>query len=58
MNWRVSAFLYLIDLKRGIPEPEARAQMARVWNPLEDDNAPQVWRELLENTPRLHLSGR
>lgn len=47
MNWRVSAFFYLIDRAGGVPEPEARARMARVWNPLEDDGAPAVWRALL-----------
>jgi hypothetical protein len=48
MNWRVTAFLYLIDRERGVPEPEARASMAMVWNPLEDENAPAAWRALLE----------
>ncbi|MFN3989682.1 MAG: beta-lactamase hydrolase domain-containing protein [Erythrobacter sp.] len=47
MNWRVSAFFYLIDRARGVPETAARAQMAKVWNPLEDDAAPTVWRALL-----------
>ncbi|MFL0671248.1 MAG: beta-lactamase hydrolase domain-containing protein [Erythrobacter sp.] len=47
MNWRVSAFFYLIDCARGVPEPAARAQMAKVWNPLEDESAPEVWRDLL-----------
>ena len=48
MNWRVTAFLYLIDRARGVPEPDARASMAMVWNPLEDENAPAAWRALLE----------
>lgn len=48
MNWRVTAFFYLIDRRAGVPESEARARMAVVWNPLEDDNAPAVWRALLE----------
>lgn len=48
MNWRVSAFFYLMDCASGVPEPEARARMAKVWNPLEDDNAPAVWRSLLQ----------
>lgn len=47
MNWRVTAFFYLIDCAAGVPEPEARARMACVWNPLEDDSAPAVWRALL-----------
>jgi uncharacterized protein (TIGR01244 family) len=48
MNFRVTAFLYLLDRAAGVPEPEARARMAKVWNPLEDERAPEVWRELLE----------
>jgi len=47
MNWRVTAFFYLIDRARGVPEAEARARMAMVWNPLEDENAPDAWRALL-----------
>jgi len=47
MNWRVTAFFYLIDRAAGVPESEARARMAAVWNPLEDEQAPEVWRELL-----------
>lgn len=49
MNWRVSAFFYLIDRARGMAEAEARAEMARVWNPLEDESAPAVWRDLLKS---------
>jgi len=48
MNWRVTAFLYLLDRAAGVPEPEARARMAKVWNPLEDAQAPPVWRALLK----------
>ncbi len=48
MNWRVTAFLYLIDCAAGVPEPEARARMAVVWNPLEAEDAPAAWRELLQ----------
>lgn len=51
MNWRVSAFFYLIDCANGVPEAAARARLAQVWNPLEDDGAPQVWRDLL-HSPR------
>ncbi len=47
MNWRVTAFFYLIDRAAGVPEAEARARMAAVWNPIEDDNAPPLWRDLL-----------
>jgi uncharacterized protein (TIGR01244 family) len=47
MNWRVTAFFYLIDVAAGVPEAEARARMARVWNPLEDEGAPAAWRALV-----------
>ena len=47
MNWRVTAFFYLIDRAAGVPEAAARARMAAVWNPLEDENAPPAWRGLL-----------
>lgn len=47
MNWRVTAFFYLLDCAAGVPEDEARARMAKVWNPLEDETAPAVWRALL-----------
>lgn len=30
MNWRVTAFMYLLDLEAGVPEPEARAPARRV----------------------------
>ena len=48
MNWRVTAFFYLIDCAAGVPEPKARARMAAVWNPL-DSNDPRgaPWRALL-----------
>lgn len=47
MNFRVTAFFYLIDIGAGVPEPEARARMAAVWNPLEDERVPEAWRALL-----------
>lgn len=47
MNWRATAFFYLLDCAAGVPEPEARARMALVWNPLEDEQAPAVWRALV-----------
>ncbi|MCZ8368391.1 MAG: sulfur transferase domain-containing protein [Porphyrobacter sp.] len=49
MNWRVTAFFYLIDRAAGLPEPEARARMAAVWNPLEDETAPAAWHRLLQS---------
>ncbi len=48
MNYRVTAFLYLLDRENGLPEAEARARMAEVWDPLaSDDPAAAPWRELL-----------
>jgi protein tyrosine phosphatase (PTP) superfamily phosphohydrolase (DUF442 family) len=49
MNWRVTAFFYLLDGAAGVPEPEARARMMAVWNPLEDDKAPEAWRALVDS---------
>jgi uncharacterized protein (TIGR01244 family) len=46
-NYRVTAFFYLLDVAAGVPEPEARARMAKVWNPMEDENAPEAWRALV-----------
>jgi uncharacterized protein (TIGR01244 family) len=46
-NYRVTAFFYLLDLAGGVPEAEARARMALVWNPIEDERVPGVWRALL-----------
>lgn len=47
MNWRVTAFFYLLDRAAGVAESEARARMAKVWDPLKDENAPEAWRALL-----------
>ena len=47
MNYRVTAFFYLLDCAAGVPEPEARARMAKVWNPIEDKRAPAAWRALM-----------
>lgn len=50
MNWRVTAFFYLIDCAAGVPEAEARARMTAVWNPLDwDDPRAPPWRALLHN---------
>ena len=47
-NYRVTAFFYLLDCAAGVPEAEARARMAGVWNPLEsDDPRAAPWRALL-----------
>ncbi|MFZ9395331.1 MAG: beta-lactamase hydrolase domain-containing protein [Erythrobacter sp.] len=48
MNWRVTAFMYLLDREAGVPEPEARARLLDVWDPFTSDNpASAPWRELL-----------
>jgi uncharacterized protein (TIGR01244 family) len=48
-NYRVTAFFYLLDRAAGVPEPDARARMVMVWNPLEsDDPRAEPWRKLLE----------
>ncbi|MBA4052990.1 MAG: hypothetical protein C0472_14165, partial [Erythrobacter sp.] len=47
MNFRATAFFYLLDCAAGVPEPEARARMAMVWNPLEDERVPEAWRALV-----------
>jgi uncharacterized protein (TIGR01244 family) len=49
MNFRVSAFFYLIDIANGVAEPAARARMAEIWNPLEDEATPPVWRAFLRS---------
>ena len=48
MNYRVTAFFYLLDRESGMPEREARAIMAQIWDPLMSDD-PRVapWRELI-----------
>jgi uncharacterized protein (TIGR01244 family) len=47
-NYRVTAFFYLLDRAAGVPEAEARARMAAVWNPIEsDDPRAAPWRALL-----------
>jgi uncharacterized protein (TIGR01244 family) len=48
MNWRVTAFFYLIDRAGGLPDAEARARMIEVWDPLgSDDPRTAPWRDLL-----------
>lgn len=47
MNFRVTAFFYLLDLAAGVNEPEARARMTAVWDPLEDPRPPEAWRALV-----------
>lgn len=48
MNYRVTAFLYALDRNAGVPEAEARARMASVWDPLSSEEpAAQPWKALL-----------
>ena len=48
MNWRVTAFFYLLDIENGVPEAEARARLLSVWDPLSsDDPRAAPWRVLL-----------
>ena len=42
MNWRVTAFFYLLDLENGVPKREARARMATVWDPLANDDQREL----------------
>ncbi len=49
MNWRVSAFFYLLHREQGMPEAGARALMAQQWDPLgSGDPRAAPWRALLE----------
>ena len=51
MNYRVTAFLYLLDREAGVPEEEAMARMTAVWNPLtSDEPLAQPWKELLNRS--------
>lgn len=48
MNWRVTAFFYLLDREAGVPEAEARARMTAVWDPIgSDDLRAAPWKALL-----------
>ena len=48
MNYRVTAFLYLLDLDDGVPDRKARERMAAVWDPLTSDHPQaQPWKALL-----------
>lgn len=47
-NYRVTAFFYLLDQEAGLSEPEARTQMAKVWDPItSNDPRAQPWKALL-----------
>lgn len=48
MNWRVTAFFYLLDREDGVAEAEAYCRMAAVWDPLvSEDPRALPWRRLL-----------
>ncbi len=48
MNYRVTAFFYLLDQEAGVAEAEARARMQTVWDPLAgDDPYTAPWKRLL-----------
>lgn len=49
MNYRVTAFFYLLDRARGLSDAGATARMARVWDPrTSKEPAAQPWKALLE----------
>ena len=50
MNYRVTAFFYLLDRRAGLDERSARERMAEVWNPLEShDPRTKPWKDLLSS---------
>lgn len=50
MNYRVSAFLYLLEREDGAEESEARARMAEIWDPFASDHPSAApWKALLES---------
>ena len=51
MNWRVSAFFYLLDLENGTDERTARSHMNAIWDPLtSDDPRAKIWGKFIEET--------
>ncbi len=59
MNYRVTAFFYLLDRARGLSEADATAHMARVWDPrTSDEPTAQPWRALLETCPVQDRAGQ
>lgn len=49
MNYRVTAFFYLLDRARGLSEADASARMAAIWDPrTSDEPMAQPWRALLQ----------
>ena len=48
MNYRVTAFFYLLDREKGVKDDTARRLMAEIWDPLSSDHpAAEPWRALL-----------
>jgi len=48
MNYRVTAFLYLLDIEKGGSREEAYARVVKVWDPLNSDEPmAQPWKALL-----------
>lgn len=48
MNYRVTAFFYLLDREAGVAETEARARMAAVWDPAKSDHpSAEPWAKLI-----------
>lgn len=49
MNYRVTAFLYLIDRANGVSEDQARSRLTEIWDPFAtDDPRARPWRDLLQ----------
>jgi len=49
-NWRVSAFFYRLNRAKGMPEPEARAIMARQWEPETNEyKGADIWAAFIAN---------
>ncbi len=50
MNYRVTAFFYLLDREADVPETEAAARMQAVWDPMSsDDPRVEPWKSLLSS---------
>ena len=50
MNYRVTAFFYMLDRAAGVAEEAARLRMTSVWDPLaSDDPLLEPWKALLSS---------
>ena len=48
MNYRVTAFLYLLECEDGAERAEAHARMAEIWDPIASDHPSTApWAALL-----------